>query len=302
MKLLPKPGQVFRNYKSLCEFLGEPVQAGSSKIAQLKRWSQFFTWTKNGHQIYIINYIDTMEGEKISHRWKRYIDPQIILLIYQTLSGYGINRHSRAFKELILYTHDAFDQLGLCNKIYKELESGEVVCTATPEQQSKYYNEAFPRMHKIFNDALKRLHEGRNIYYIKTYIITTESNPEQDLATEEQRIRIELLKGALLREFDKPDVPAVIRSGRGNEFYRLLRILAGQTEYKIKSLYSVYRIAFTEDSLDELQKLYIRYKDRERFKTKTNQESFELFSRLFKDPPFDELNNLVILQSTEAPK
>lgn len=50
---LPVVGQTFKNYLDLCRFLGEPVKTGGARINQYKRWSHFFTFTKNGHSFYI---------------------------------------------------------------------------------------------------------------------------------------------------------------------------------------------------------------------------------------------------------
>lgn len=46
-------GQVFKNYKELCELLGEKTTTGTAKQAQLHRWSGLFSWHKEGHKIVI---------------------------------------------------------------------------------------------------------------------------------------------------------------------------------------------------------------------------------------------------------
>ena len=54
-----KRGQTFRNYKEVCEYLGEEIKTGSSKRAQLKRWGCLFAWHNEGHK-YVID--DVFEG------------------------------------------------------------------------------------------------------------------------------------------------------------------------------------------------------------------------------------------------
>lgn len=66
-------GQVFKNYMELCEYMGEQTKTGASKISQLRRWSNLFTWHKKGHQIIID---EVFEGAEIvspydSHRDER---------------------------------------------------------------------------------------------------------------------------------------------------------------------------------------------------------------------------------------
>lgn len=46
-------GQEFKSYRDLCKFMGEEVKAGSSKVAQLKRWERYFTFHKKGYKIII---------------------------------------------------------------------------------------------------------------------------------------------------------------------------------------------------------------------------------------------------------
>lgn len=49
-----KVGKVFKNYKELCNFLGEKPSGGDGKKIQLGKWAEQFTWTKDGHK-FIIN-------------------------------------------------------------------------------------------------------------------------------------------------------------------------------------------------------------------------------------------------------
>lgn len=48
-----KVGDTFKNYKALCEALGEPVKTGKSKQLQLKHWQEHFDWINSGNK-YII--------------------------------------------------------------------------------------------------------------------------------------------------------------------------------------------------------------------------------------------------------
>lgn len=41
---------VVKNYPELCELLGEEIKTSNSKKAQLKKWSSYFSWDKNGHK------------------------------------------------------------------------------------------------------------------------------------------------------------------------------------------------------------------------------------------------------------
>lgn len=47
-------GMIVHNYKDMCEILGEPVCAGNTKIAQLKRWRRYFDYKQVGHKFRIV--------------------------------------------------------------------------------------------------------------------------------------------------------------------------------------------------------------------------------------------------------
>ncbi|MFK3936652.1 hypothetical protein ACI2JA_03930 [Alkalihalobacillus sp. NPDC078783] len=49
-------GQIFKNYKELCEALSEKTKTGTSKQSQLINWERFFSYDKQGHK-FIITHI-----------------------------------------------------------------------------------------------------------------------------------------------------------------------------------------------------------------------------------------------------
>lgn len=57
-------GQEFKNYKVLCEYVGESVKTGKSRQLQLKDWKRFFSYRKEGHK-FIITEIFENPKEKL---------------------------------------------------------------------------------------------------------------------------------------------------------------------------------------------------------------------------------------------
>lgn len=51
-------GQIFKNYKKLCEYLEEQVKTGKSKQLQLKDWNRYFTWHNEGNKFVIDKVFD----------------------------------------------------------------------------------------------------------------------------------------------------------------------------------------------------------------------------------------------------
>ncbi|MDM5306320.1 hypothetical protein [Peribacillus frigoritolerans] len=51
-------GEIFKNYKALCEALNEKVKTGYSKQAQLKEWEGYFTYLKDKNKFIILKILD----------------------------------------------------------------------------------------------------------------------------------------------------------------------------------------------------------------------------------------------------
>lgn len=62
-----KKGDSIKNYKEMCDLLGEKTEAGNSKKAQLREWERFFKYHKEGHKI-IIDEIYEEPQEKLDLR------------------------------------------------------------------------------------------------------------------------------------------------------------------------------------------------------------------------------------------
>ncbi|MGM7720466.1 hypothetical protein [Metabacillus sp. Hm71] len=56
-------GQIFKNYKAICESLGVNTKTGKSKQLQLKDWERYFKYSKDGYN-FIINEIYDAPSEK----------------------------------------------------------------------------------------------------------------------------------------------------------------------------------------------------------------------------------------------
>lgn len=129
----------YKNYKVLCEVLGEPVKkSGNSRDSQLKEWSRYFNFEKQGHKIIVTeiyskpkpkqdgratnghtNFNEVL-GDSRGHR-PRVINEELIgqaikLALYNgELNGvvYG--------NKLIVKPFDLFTSIGLCNTYASQL-------------------------------------------------------------------------------------------------------------------------------------------------------------------------------------
>lgn len=62
-----KVGQVFKNYKALCEFLGEKVKQGKGRQLQFKEWERYFSFHKEGYKI-VIDEVYSTPKKKVDNR------------------------------------------------------------------------------------------------------------------------------------------------------------------------------------------------------------------------------------------
>ena len=94
-----KEGQEFKNYKELCEYLGEKEKGGEGKKAQIKRWQRSFKWHKEGHKIVI----DEVLSETIADPWKgnnRHVKEFLPYVIF-CLDRSGIDKEFVGFQRLV---------------------------------------------------------------------------------------------------------------------------------------------------------------------------------------------------------
>lgn len=56
---MPLIGMVVKNYKELCNLLGQEIKNGKSKKYQLEEFSRYFDWEKSGQKFIITDIYDT---------------------------------------------------------------------------------------------------------------------------------------------------------------------------------------------------------------------------------------------------
>lgn len=142
----------YKNYKSLCEVLNEPFKkSGHSRDSQLKEWSRYFMFVKQGHKITVTEVYDTVKS-KVDGRVnngqhensKQALDdnrshrPRVIPLdlLYNMISCYhliklAIKHNTTIFKLVTNYTdtntclqvkpQDLFLELGIYNNFTSRL-------------------------------------------------------------------------------------------------------------------------------------------------------------------------------------
>lgn len=171
-------GQVFKNYKALCEFLGEAVKTGKSKQLQVKDWERFFVSHKEGNKI-------------------------IIDEIYETPLEKVDGRSTNTFKEGTRYTQESFykeylkeliidslsklrkDEVDFQGSMYKMLGKQKIFTKYFFRENSnplikQYLLNVGSKIYKPFQSALEELQEENKIKYARVTLYRFEDG-EEDL-------------------------------------------------------------------------------------------------------------------------
>lgn len=128
MPSTPISWYAYRNYRDLCEYLGEPVKTGQAKIDQLKHWGGHFTWENDGHKYIPTKILKPLSPrERLYHtntKWYPNISKIILSMTKNALNGYGVNELSLKYRELIITSAQLYNLAGLCNPSFKNFKKG----------------------------------------------------------------------------------------------------------------------------------------------------------------------------------
>ena len=111
--------QTFKNYKFLCEFLGQPVKVGKGKQLQWKEWERYFSYRKEGQKIIITDVFETPK-EKIDHRGgnnTKNIQP----IMDYILSTFDENEYMNEYMTISNWSTKVFHLQHLCRHILHKI-------------------------------------------------------------------------------------------------------------------------------------------------------------------------------------
>lgn len=187
-------GQEVKNYGAMCELLREKPLAGNSKVAQLKRWENYFSYEKRGQKFLIkelyelplsrvdgrklkvgiyVNYIECLLMDYLS---KQNGDPIILPKIDWCLRLGMMNnrfpeympRQDRELDNGVLDVaqndKERFSPLEeiIAEKYHLPLDSDDI---------SIFYDTSLQKLYEILNNALKSMENRRLIRCSKAFII-----------------------------------------------------------------------------------------------------------------------------------
>ena len=155
-------GQVFKNYKALCLYLGEEIKDGKSKNIQLKNWERFFTWERNKNE-YIIKEIKETPQSRVDKRKEKelggYSDIINTIMIYMLMYGKRDNPYGYSYTKTQLRK----DVLKLVNKDYYNIrrDGSRASRELDVDPRTLYFldNQVSDRMRKMSDRGIRALEE-----------------------------------------------------------------------------------------------------------------------------------------------
>ena len=97
------------NYRKLCDLLGEPVEAGNSKNAQIRKWEQYFAYRREKNA-YIITEVYQIPQQIQDQRMK--YAQNLIPILLRHLALFGASEHTmdRWFVLLGMVSETLYDE------------------------------------------------------------------------------------------------------------------------------------------------------------------------------------------------
>lgn len=282
-----KVGDTFKNYKVLCEALGEKTKTGNAKKSQINEWERYFLYSKQGNKFIINEIYDKpkpkndlrSEGNNVSI-YMEDIENLILDLLGQ----------ERNKGKLFLSRNMLLKELKMINENYTYYRNRKIDLSKFMNIHIEEINDFYESSNSTFKSnletALNRLQRQSLIYwsyaltvcYIDTSAPTTETGrikavkrtytndkgetvttydtvkPVQELAyrkatDEEIRIIIEIEKD-LLEEYKCKNKSDLYKQGKLEEYYnRVKEILFDRTN--IIFYYNSFEILFNDRHIQE---------------------------------------------------
>lgn len=179
-----KVGNTYKNYKELCLELNETTKTGTAKIAQIKEWERFFSYTKQGHK-YIIDEIYAIPKSKIDMRSHGnnasiYLDEMEVLIL-------DLLAQERNNGQIFLSRNRLLQELKMINDNYSYYRNRHLnlskFMNITTDEINEFYESSTSTLKSNLETALNRLVKQSLIYwtyamtvcYISTKTITTDT-------------------------------------------------------------------------------------------------------------------------------
>lgn len=221
---------VVKNYKCLCQLLGQPVCSGNSKISQFNDWSRYFSYEKQGQKIIITEIFDEPKAKQ-DGRFKgnrSIFTDDIAYVLLEHI--HRKNKHNFTLNEL-------YSLLGFVNERYHSLEHylrlnkehnfqfiEELPNTiVTVFDVKDFYRRTTQKMYRLLYTTLDNLQKRKLITYEKkkvfVYKDTNDNSVSKKRSTDQELKILNDVKTRVLTEMDFSSEQEIYGKFKHIEFY-----------------------------------------------------------------------------------
>lgn len=277
-KELLEVGQIYKNYKVLCEHLNEEAKTSTSKTAHTKKWRRCFDFKTKGHKIIITEIHDEVKDN--TGNWKggnnavKYIDviEKLLLdLLARQKSEHVFISKGNLLKALKMINSDYGKNKFSINKLSKEIEiDAHEIKDFYSTSDSVLQSNLETTLRRLDNKALIKWNKAITVGVVQSNIQTIKKevsdeygdissefhlvNPTKNIihrkATPIERSNISRAEKDVLTELGYDEKYEVFRSGKRDMYYKKVNNLLFD-RYNIYLYYSSYEITFNEDHIQE---------------------------------------------------
>ena len=254
-------GMTVKNYKAMCELLGEKVKTGKAKQLQLKDWERFFKHHKEGNK-FVIDEVFTQAKKKQANKRNNVYGEMTQLLIIDSLLGAKDNHISVPKKYLL-------EDLGIVNPNYGGLKEDVKKLSEWLKMDIRYIWEFYSindsNFTSIINKALKALEDERLITVEKVVKVKRANEYDHQHATPEE---IELIMYSEKEVLDKLGYNKIseVRVSKDWKKFKDMSTKLVQEESDIQYYYMAYDIYMNRRHLERAKERLIdhinSYEDR----------------------------------------
>lgn len=245
-----KVGNIYKNYKEICNILEEEPKGGDSKKAQMKEWNRYFNWDRKGYKFIITEIynepkpkedgrINNGQNPNSHHNQNGMYGKYIDKLLYTSL----IAESSKTF---VLTNNQIATQIGMVNKKFHNIRN-DLESYLKVKQSNGCSNLTFVSLKDVIditnstingaiNSSLDRMAKELAIFYYKGTIVAEGKICRQPTKKEEELL--EKLEAETMKELQIKN-KTVLRVN-----YNLMRIYFQTLNAKINDYYGGLKAFF----------------------------------------------------------
>ncbi len=278
-------GKIYKDYKTICEVLGEPYKTSDSKIAQLKMWKLYFDWERINRQYKIIE-INEFPEQYVEHYRKKLsfyaeeIYPIIIYYLHKVFLESG-----NFFQPWVDYRLNLFRIFGFSDNL-KNFPFQLIDYNSNKLIFRKAYEDCFNVINQYFTRTLENIEKNYSItnnecYNIKD--IDSDSNTPYSTTRLSNKLETNIIKcnmDLVVFEMGLKNIQSVHFLHREQEFKNRLNEYLNQYGYEYESTAIRISLARKYKSLTKL--------------TEVERENIQMkYKKLFGDMPQEDIISML---------